>query len=202
MNFTDTVVEIFDGCDPTTKQPKFTYQTIKVIENTEDQEQLNFHRIAQIEAQKCSREYYTAVPEWWQIRIEGDRPQMVFLFGEKLGENNYDTARYPITIPHPIVQHYTTSPLPDYKKGQYEVLLTLKDNSKLIINAFSIDEAEKMLEACKAIIDPDYLDGSILRPIAPRKGPQLLEIVVGARRSEYFSTGLKNTKPDWIDTFT
>lgn len=145
---------------------------------------------------------YAAVPEWWQIRIEAGRPQLIFMFAQKLGEDNFDSAKYPLTIPHPIVKHYQTSPIPDYQKGQWEALLTLKDNSKLIINAISAEEAQRVLDACKLIIQPEFLQGALQRPIAPRKGPELLEINVSARRAEYFSTGLKNTVPDWIDSFT
>ncbi|MEH1922171.1 MAG: hypothetical protein V7L07_14015, partial [Nostoc sp.] len=203
VEFSTIDVQVFDSCDTSTKQPKFKTETIQVIQGTEAQELLNFQRTAQIEAQQCSQtEYYSAVPEWWQIRIEAGRPQMIFMFAQKMENGNFGSPKYPLTIPHPIVQHYSTSPLPDYKKGQYEALLTLKDNSKLIINAFSVEEAQKMLDACKALIQPEYLEGAIQRPIAPRKGPELLEIDVIAKRAEYFSTGLKNTKPDWIDSFT
>lgn len=144
---------------------------------------------------------YAAVPEWWQIRLEANRPQMIFMFAQKLGESNFDSPKYPITIAHPIVKHYQESPIPDYQKGQWEAMLTLKDNSKLIINAISLAEAQKVLDACKAIIQPEFLEGAIERPIAPRRGPPLLEIHVSPRRVDYFSAGLKNTKPDWTDTF-
>ena len=145
-------------------------------------------------------EAYAAVPEWWQIRIEGNRPQMIFLFAQILGENSFDYAKYPITIPHPIVKHYQQSPLPNYQKGQYEGIVTLKDNSKIIINAFSNQECEKIIEAAKKLVIPDFLVGATEK-IAPRKGPELSTVKVSARSAKYFSTGLKNVKPDWIDKF-
>lgn len=145
-------------------------------------------------------EYYAAVPEWWQVRLEANRPQMIFMFAEKLGTNNFDSAKYPITVPHPTASHYQTSPLPDYQKGQYEGILTLKDNSKVIINAISPEEADKVLKACKAIIIAEFLVGATQK-IGPRSGVELLKINVSAKHVNYFSSGLKNTKPDWIDYF-
>ncbi|MHC5931682.1 hypothetical protein [Nostoc sp.] len=145
-------------------------------------------------------EVYSAVPEWWQVRIEAGRPQMIFMFAEVLGERNFGSAKYPISIPHPIVKHYQNSPLPDYQKGQYEGILILNDNSKVIINAISEEEANRVLTACKAIIIPDFLTNAIQK-VSQRRGVELLTINVHAKRVDYFSTGLKKTKPDWTDTF-
>ncbi|MEH2161606.1 MAG: hypothetical protein V7K38_11275, partial [Nostoc sp.] len=194
-------VQIFDTCDPDTKKPKFKTKAIQVIQGTEALESLKFERLAEIDGQQCSgTEYYAAVPEWWQVRIEAGRPQMIFMFAEDLGEGNFDSAKYPITVPHPIVKHYETSPLPSYQKGQYEGIVILKDNSKIIINAISNEEAERVLTAIKQIVIPEFLEGSIQK-ISPRRGVELLTITVYPKRVEYFSTGLKKTKSDWVDVF-
>ena len=145
------------------------------------------------------QECYAAVPDWWQVRVEGKRPQMVFLFAVDLGNGNLDYAKYPITIPYPIVKKYQTSPLPPYKKGQYEGMLILNDNSKVFVNAFDEDEANKMLDAAAIIIQPQYLQGSN-RKVSQRKGEQMLQVNVVPKRLEYFSEGTK-TKSDWIVEF-
>ncbi|MEH1871609.1 MAG: hypothetical protein V7K73_09270 [Nostoc sp.] len=208
MEFSTITVPVFTGCDPDTNSATFTGLNISVIKGTEAQEVLKFTHLSQIESLECQVkqqnnskvECYAAVPEWWQVRIESNRPQMVFMFAEQLSEGNFDSAKYPITVPHPIIKHYETSPLPPYQKGQYEGILILKDNSKIIINAISTEEAEKVLSAIKEIIIPEFLEGAIQK-IAQRRGVKLLTITVHAKRVEYFSTGLKKTKPDWIDIF-
>ncbi|MEH1818711.1 MAG: collagen-like protein, partial [Nostoc sp.] len=208
MEFSIITVPIFAGCDPVTNSAIFSGLNISVIKGTEAQELLKFTHLSQIESLECQVkqqnnskvECYAAVPEWWQVRIESNRPQMVFMFAEQLSEGNFDSAKYPVTVPHPIVKHYETSPLPSYQKGQYEGIVILKDNSKIIINAISAEEAERVLTAIKAIVIPEFLEGAIQK-IAQRRGVSLLTITAHPKRVEYFSTGLKKTKPDWIDVF-
>ncbi|MHC5863188.1 collagen-like triple helix repeat-containing protein, partial [Nostoc sp.] len=208
MEFSAITVPVFAGCDPVTNSATFSGLNISVIKGTEAQELLKFTHLSQIESLECqvkqqnnsSIEVYAAVPEWWQVRIEAGRPQMIFMFAEDLGEGNFDSAKYPITVPHPIAKHYETSPLPSYQKGQYEGIVILKDNSKIIINAISTEEAERVLSAIKAIVIPEFLEGAIQK-ISPRRGVSLLTITVHPKRVEYFSTGLKKTKSDWIDVF-
>ncbi|MEH2113537.1 hypothetical protein [Nostoc sp.] len=151
--------------------------------------------------QKFPNQAIAAVPEWWQVRPEGKRPQLILLCGEKFENGNIGSLVYPITIPHPKTERRTTSPIPDYRKGNIEAILTLKDNSKAIVNAYDTDTANSLIEAIKLIIDPTYLEGSFSK-VGLRKGQELLTINVRAKESRYFSNGLKNTKPDWVDKFT
>ncbi|MEH2454488.1 hypothetical protein [Nostoc sp.] len=151
--------------------------------------------------QKFPNQAIAAVPEWWQVRPEGKRPQLIILCGEKNDKGHIGYLIYPITIPHPKTTRHQTSPIPDYKKGNTEAILTLKDNSKVIVNAYDNDTANSLMEAIKPLIDPTYLEGSFTK-VGLRKGQALLEITVTAKEGRYFSQGLKNTKPDWIDKYT
>ncbi|MEH2302863.1 MAG: hypothetical protein V7K88_28775 [Nostoc sp.] len=152
-------------------------------------------------SQKFPNQAIAAVPEWWQVRPEGKRPQLIILCGEKNDKGHIGYLIYPITIPHPKTTRHQTSPIPDYKKGNTEAILTLKDNSKVILNAYDNDTANSLMEAIKPLIDPTYLEGSFTK-VGLRKGQALLEITVTAKEGRYFSQGLKNTKPDWIDKYT
>ncbi|WP_375511421.1 hypothetical protein [uncultured Nostoc sp.] len=151
--------------------------------------------------QKFPSQAVAAVPEWWQVRPEGKRPQLILLCGKKHDNGNVGYLVYPITIPHPIINRRATSPIPDYKKGNIEAILTLKDNSKVIVNTHDNDTANSLIEAIKLLIDPAYLEGSFTK-VGLRKGQSLLAITVAAKKARYFSQGLKNTKPDWIDKYT
>lgn len=193
----------FDSCNGTT--PVWKHRTVRCFKGQESHTVLTFENLADIKGQQTCNTgtCYAAVPEWWQIRLEGKRPQLVILFAEIDSNGNVvGSAKNPISIPHPIVQRQTTAPLPPYQKGQYEAMVTLNDNSKIIINAISAEVADSTLQAATKLVQPQYLEGAIYRPSAPRKGTELLQINVKAVRGEYFSTGLKNVQPDWVDIYS
>jgi len=198
----DVSVRTFDSCNGTS--PVWKQRTVSCLRGTESETVLKFEYLADLKGQQvCNSQCYAAVPEWWQIRLEGKRPQLVILFAETdINGKVIGSPKNPITIPHPVISRGTTSPLPPYQKGQYESMLTLNDNSKIILNAVDASTADSMMDACKALVDPKYLQGSIQRPTAPRRGTELLQIRVKAVRGEYFATGMENTKPDWIDIYT
>lgn len=141
-----------------------------------------------------------AVPEWWQVRSEAKRPQLVVLYGEKKTSGKIGKAVYPITLPHYEGTKSSKSPLPAYRKGQHEGILTLSDNSKVIVNAYSEAEAKKVLQAAKQAIKTHYLKGSHIK-IGIRKGVELKTIEVVPVKAKYFPTGLQNLSPKWIANF-
>jgi len=141
-------------------------------------------------------EAIAAVPEWWAVRVGADRPQLVILYGESLADNKTGRSRYPLTIPY---YKFTGEGLPDfptYQKGQWEGTLTLRDNSKVTINAVSYNEAARVLGEIKKFIDPEKLDG-ITQKIGERGGVKLQTITVKPCTAKYFATGQKNTNPDY-----
>lgn len=144
---------------------------------------------------------YAAVPDSWQIRPEGARPQLIIQFGEDLGNGKIGPPKYPLTIPHTFTQKLSVCPIPRYKKGSWEVILVLSDNSKVTVNAFDELEANKVLVAAQKLILPKYLLNSYSKGGKIRKGEKLAEIVVVPKMAKYFSTGQKNLKPDWIVRF-
>ena len=142
-----------------------------------------------------------AVPDWWQVRKEGKRPQLVIEFGQRGKRGGIGYANYTLHIPH--YKHRTppkTSPIPAYRKGQHEGILTLFDNSKVIVNAFSLSEAKQVIEAAKKVISPKYLKNSHVK-YGTRKGVDLKEVQVYPAKAKFFPTGLENTVPKWIANF-
>lgn len=140
-----------------------------------------------------------AIPEWWQVRIGADRPQLVVLFGESLANGKTGRSRYPLTIPHYVKPESFSPTLPSYVKGQWEGILTLKDNSKVIVNAVSEAVAENIINSVKLLINPAMLDGSFIK-IGQRKGQILKQILVKPCTAKFFATGQKDTNPDWTKT--
>lgn len=141
-----------------------------------------------------------AVPEWWQLRPEAKRPQLVILYKEQ-SDTKAGRDLYPLTIPH--YEGSTPpghSPIPAYRKGQQEGILTLSDNSKVIVNAYSEAEAHKVLTAAKKCIKPKYLKGSHIK-IGERKGQKLKQIQVSPHKAKFFPTGQQDLSPKWVAKF-
>lgn len=194
-------------------KPKRISTTVQVLATPLGNEifktQIQFESTALIAEELCLQknkssecECYAAVPDWWQIRPEAGRPQLVIQFGEDLGNGKVGSPMYAITIPHYKGNKPKTSPVPGYKKGSWEEILTLNDNSKVVVNAYSQSEARKIINACQQIISPEYLTNSYLKGGTIRKGKALKEISVIPKMAKFFSTGQQNTIPDWIVRFS
>lgn len=140
-----------------------------------------------------------AVPEWWQVRPEGSRSQLIVQFGQDLGDGKVGSPKYPLTIPHFNTSYDISEgiPIPPYRKGQWEGILTLADNSKVIVNAYTPEIAEMVLTSIKPLIRASMTAGSFMK-IGERKGQALSNIVVVPKIAKYFSVGVQNTKPDWV----
>ena len=138
-------------------------------------------------------EVYAAVPLWWQIMPEGNRPQLVLQFGIK--ENGKIKApKYPITLPHPRSNQKPLSPLLDsYFKGNWEGRLTLADNSKLIVNCKDREEVIRVVNTLKPFINPNMLKGAKLSISERTSDEPIKEQMVYARIATYFPQGIKDS---------
>ena len=143
-----------------------------------------------------------AIPESWLIRPEHHRPQLIFQFGEMIAKDKIGSAKYPLTIPHPKPNKPKKTSIPTYKKGNWEMIYVLKDNSKITIHALNEVEGMRVLNAAKALVLPDYLNGAYLSKSSKviTKTP-LAEIFVTPKIAKYFPDGRKSTKPEWIVKF-
>lgn len=178
-------------------KPTHEQKTVHVLAGTESSAILQYEKMFDIEALQCNPvEAVAAVPEWWQVRIEAHRPQLVMLFGKLLPDGKVERGRYALTIPHYVGGRTDTPPIGRYKKGQIEGILTLSDNSKVIVNAVSETEVDRVLFQAKQAIDPKLIDGSFIKT-GTRKGQILAAITLVPLYGKYFSQGLKETKPDW-----
>ena len=168
-----------------------------------DAYQILYDRIFALESLQCKEcTAIAAVPEWWQVRLEGQRPQLVLQFAELRDDGSKGSPKYAFTIPHYIGnKEPEISPVSSYQKGSTEGILTLKDNSKVIVNAISKDACLRVIAESKLVIDPVMLEGSFIK-VGDRRGQALSEINVVPRMCKYFSTGLKNTTPEWSAIFT
>jgi|GEM_PF-3407267 len=146
---------------------------------------------------------YALVPDAWQVRVEGNRPQLVFSFYSLDSNGNVLTLTdNELTIAHPIPQKPTVSSIPVHTKGDYISYNVYSDNSKLIINCATADQAQQVRDACIQLIQPSYASTIIQSPIKPRQTTNnITQVTVRPARAAYFSQGQKNTKPDWVVQF-
>ncbi|MDZ8136322.1 MAG: hypothetical protein RM049_13600 [Nostoc sp. DedQUE04] len=144
-----------------------------------------------------------AMPLSFQIRHEGDTPQMIIQFAERKSAANgnkpakYDSAKYPITVPHWKGGQNDKPALPPYKKGNWEGILVLADNTKVTINAQNESECIKILNAIKPWIDSKMLEGSYFKGGKITTKEPIKETQVYPKYGRYFGKGQKNGKPDW-----
>ncbi|MBD2189770.1 hypothetical protein [Pseudanabaena mucicola] len=191
--FSTVAVKRFLNCQ--NGAARFRTELVSVLKGTEEQNRKLFEAIANTEALQCidcDCDCVAAVPEWWQIRPEGKRPQMVLQFCEKFANGKYGAPKYAITIPHPIaVAKISSYPLNKYKKGNFEGELKLADNSKVIINCISKVEAERVLSIIRGTIRSDLLRGSSIK-LSERRGKPIEQKEVFLRIATYFRNGIEN----------
>lgn len=150
----------------------------------------------------CEKDTIAAIPEHWQIKPESKRPQLVLLCAEKKPDGTLDSAKYPIAIPH---YRYSTPrtipPFTSFNKGSVQGMLVLKDNSKVIVYASTISEAQRILADIKEDIDPDYRT-DFSPKIGPVAGTGFQTKTVYPKYAKYFSEGATKMQPDWTVAFS
>lgn len=123
------------------------------------------------------------------------------VFKELRQDNTLGNDAYSITIPHCILTTAPRfSPLDQYDKGNWQGILTLKDNSKLTVNCIDVEEANRVISAISQVIDPAYLIGSYLK-IGQHRGLAYKELRVKAVKLDYYPTGARNLRPAYLKRF-
>lgn len=136
-----------------------------------------------------------SIPQSWQIRHEGGKPQLVIHCAEKEEDGKYGSAKYPITVPHWKGKATDKPSLPPYKKGNWEGIIVLADNTKVTINAANEAECTKILNAIKPWIVSAMLKGSYFK--GRKINVDIKQTQVKPMYGRYFKEGQKNNKPDW-----
>ena len=141
----------------------------------------------------CANPGVLAFPAWWQVRLGANVPQIVCSF-RKAGTSTY----HYLAIPHPASTEKPTKPLlPAYTKGNWQGMITCKDNSKFIINCNSQAEAERMCTLAIDLIDGDYLELPPRIYVGERKGQGVSVDSMTPSTVSYFKTGQQNFVPNW-----
>ena len=158
---------------------------------------------ADILAMQCKEnDCIAAVPDWWQIRLGADRPQLMVAYAARFPDGTWDKAKYMISVPHWNKSKLLTTidSFPVYRKGQYQGVMVLPDNSKLIVNAYTSEEATRVIDKFSLGIPLSMVSSSVTK-VASRRGRDLLSIIVYPRSARYFATGQMDLTPTWSKKF-
>jgi len=170
--------------------------------------EIDYRRIkAMIDDAISKLDLVAAIPMSWQIRNEGNKPQLVIQCAEengvdKDGNKKYKSAMYPISVPHWDGSAGDRISLPSYIKGNYEGIYTLNDNSKVTINAQNEVECKRILNAIKPRIPKQYTTDAYFKGGMIVRDKPIKESRVKPRYGRYFKDGQKNNKPDWRVDFS
>ena len=147
-------------------------------------------------------EAIAAIPDWWAVRLGANRPQLLILYAIKFKDGTWDKPKYVLSIPHWNKSKADTviANFPSYAKGDFYGIRVLPDNSKLIVNAVSADEARRVLTKLSESIPNDMIQNS-QTSISDRKGAPLNKVTVYPRIARFYQTGQKNLSPDWTVDF-
>jgi len=139
------------------------------------------------------------IPLGWEIRPEYNRPQVIYQFAKVDSNGNIiGSPNYPITVPHHLPTQPTTG-LPNYIKGNWEIIYVLDDNSKITIHSKDESNGMLVLNAILPRLDPNFTKNPYLsKSCLVVTTNQLQQVTVKCRLAKYFSTGAQNDLPDWI----
>jgi len=142
------------------------------------------------------------IPDWWQVRLGANRPQLLILYARKFSDGTWDKPKYVLSVPHWNKSKDATvlADFPEYEKGDFQGTRVLPDNSKLIVNALSRDEALRVIAKLSASIPTEMIEFA-QTSVADRRGAPLRQIKVFPRIARYFVSGQKDLKPTWSKDF-
>lgn len=147
----------------------------------------------QLQRQTESERAIATMPEWWALRVGANIPQLIVVFRAE----NYKKSWYQLSIPH---YEGTRNPtMPTYKKGSIRGEITLSDNSKLVVNAYSENEAERVLRVLQRYVVSKFIRSR--EPKITRLKRAFQEYRVTPMFADYYPKGQENQIPDWRHYF-
>ena len=201
VQFSTVTIPVFTGDCDDSGNPTMTDQSITVIQGLEQSNLLMYTELANTQgAIACGvTSDVAAIPDNWRIRPEYQRPQVIYQFAQVNDSGTIIGApKYQIAVPHHTSTE-PTNPLPNYQRGNWEIIYVLSDNSKVTIHSYDETNGMTMLTAIKALITPSYLNNSYLaKSCLVVTNTPIAQINVKNRMAKYYSTGTKTDVPDWV----
>ena len=151
---------------------------------------------AQLALKGCQSDKAVAtLPDWWQTRIGADRPQAVVYFREWDGKK-FGSYTHQVSIPHYSKPKTYKPQFPIMKKGDENGIMVLSDNSKIVVNCVSKNEAKKMLDFFKRLVSVTYAK-KVFTKFGTYGEGGLKKVETKAVRLDFYSRGQEFAAPDW-----
>ncbi len=151
--------------------------------------QLLFQRIGE------QGEAIASIPEWWQTRVGSDRPQLAIIFRE--ASKRSKSGNYTTYIPH--YDGPRNPSIRGYRKGNFHGIWTLKDNSKVVVNAATEGEAEQFLKSVRSLVASRFRTDDV--KISVWKGRPIRESQLEPLRADFYPKGQQSSEPSWRSYF-
>jgi putative protein kinase ArgK-like GTPase of G3E family len=149
--------------------------------------------VEEINKSLCKIETNLAVPDSWNVKAPKDRPQLVVIYKPTKREIQRDSdlsgSRWSLSIPH--AQPRPNMALPAYKKGNTIGILELNDNSKIYVNAYDQQTAQRVIRECLKLVNPKMIPPNPEKAIktSPRRGDTVKTIEVEAIIAHFYENG-------------
>ena len=139
----------------------------------------------------CDSEAYALIPEAWQLKAGNDRPQALVAF------ESAEKSRWQLTIPHYHLPADAIPNLPSYTKGNSYAAVTLRDNSKIWVNAASEAEALTVVNACLQLVSPDQRPSPPFIQTGKIRGNPYATAQVKPVRLAFYPNGQRSSRPQF-----
>lgn len=157
-------------------------------------------------ADDTNEEAIVLLPEWWQMRPGANRPQLVVMYGVKNKDGAWQRSpRYHLTIPHfdPRRRSSLKTLLPKINKGSEQGMVTLTDNSKLLVYCRDKAEAERVAKSLAGLVKASMRPRPLqVKTGRIKPGTEFLRLLAEPMEARYFPSGQKNVKPAWVERLT
>ena len=150
-------------------------------------------------ANYLDRDLSATYPESWRVQVGHDIPQLAVVYRNLNPKSK--SGDYPIHIPH--YNGNRNPKIKPYYKGNYWARWTLKDNSKIIVNAKTEAEALKVIRQLEKYVERKYktkeTPGLVTGEVSKGTYDEFLAVPI---RADYYPTGKKNgSYPQWRKYF-
>jgi hypothetical protein len=129
-------------------------------------------------------------------------PQLAILFAEVKSTGKLGDSRWTLHVPHYNKPQGYKPSIPSYTKGNWSSVLKLNDGSRIVVNASTKSEAQKVTNKLKILVPVAMRSNKAGKAIKARiienQEAPLREVKVIPVRADFYSKGQLSGKPDWF----
>ena len=138
-----------------------------------------------------------SIIEHWQLKPESSREMVALMWGEFSSDSPIiGPPKWQTSVPHCSISIMpAASNVWGYRKGSVQLMVTLSDNSKIIMYVFSRAEGERVFGLISPYIPAGFLAGGYTK-WGEYKGPPFKPGLLRLRRIDHYPQGVGKQLPD------